>query len=267
MSSKPKFGEHHGQPFLVQAAQGFLESVPAEDTPESLYEKQELILKEELARLMNRLPQKEAEAIMLWVHGMTQAQIAERDGVTQAAISIRAKRGMEKLFEMRDRGEIGTLKVIWDGLHGLRDHINQEIALERGSDSDVSLPLGESVGTAVGESIGITVGEAIMPAASAAWIEDQISQVDAAKNADSAGVVRRKRRSNTGSGNGLNQKETAVLGAIKSAMGYLHISNIESAASLTNLEVRNSLRKLVRNDLVCKLGRGRYSASTAGQHS
>lgn len=248
MSSKAKFEPHHGQPFLVQASPGFLESVPDEETPESLYEKHERVLKDELARMFARLPSKESEAITLWLHGMTQAEIAKRDNVTQAAISIRAKRGIEKLFEMRDRGELGTLKFIWDGLHTLKDHINKEIALERAADSDVTLPLGEEVGEHLGD-----------------WVRElQVGEQEPEHDTDPApppAPEKKPRKMVRRCANGvlaLNEKEDAVLSAIKRGP-TIHIKQIESTARLTNLEVRNSLRKLVRQNFITKTGKGMYA--------
>lgn len=235
MSSKAKFREHTGQPFLVQAAPGFLESIADENTPESLYEQHEAVLRTELSRILAKLNPKESEAITLWLHGMTQSDIAKAEGVTQAAISIRAKRGLEKLEAMRERGELGTLKFIWDGLHKLKDHIDKEIALEHAGDSDVSLPLvvdlGQEVG--VGEPVGEAVGEPIF-------------KRQAKKLARKPG----KRP--------LNRKESSVLSSICESQIRLHIKQVERASGLTNLEVRNALRRLVARNLVCKLGHGEY---------
>jgi hypothetical protein len=260
MSSKSRFAAHHGSPYLVQASPGFLESVPDPETPESLYEKQEQILKEELARLLGCLPRKESDAISLWIHGMSQAQIAERDGVTQAAISIRAKRGIEKLFELRDRGQLGTLKTIWDGLRRLRDHIDHEIDMERAADSDVQLPLGEDIGEVVGERFSVTPQENDDEPTPQGCDECRLPEPEH-KLSCNRGVTRRKVKSPMprSAGATLSVKEATVLKVIKSASATVHIKDIEVGARFTNLEVRNSLRRLVRNDLVKKLGKGMYA--------
>lgn len=257
MSSKAKFEPHRGQPFLVQASPGFLESIPGDETPETLFERREQELKSELARVLGRLPQKEADAISLWIHGMTQAEIAQRDGVTQAAVSIRAKRGLEKLFDMRDSGELGSLKIIWEWLHKAREGMAREAELERATDSDVCLgnPVGDSVGEEIGETIVLPDPEPTVPAVPDA--EETVRELP--RPARRTGNIRRKRRGEPDRrGSTLNTKEQAVLSAIKTGAAD-HIKQIESVAQLTNLQVRNSLRKLVRNHLVSKLGKGKYS--------
>lgn len=294
MSSKARYEPHRGSPYLVQAAPGFLESVPDEETPESLYDKHETVLKEELGRMLARLPTTEAEAIAKWLSGMTQAQIAAQDGVTQAAISIRAKRGLEKLFEMRDRGELGTLEFIWNGLNKIRDHIDHEIALEHAADSDTSLPLGEALGEELGEKVRwvrrakcpADVGDGFddpplpPPSKKARLDADRkalpltrlVADIEYAPASTTSTIVAGPATTHVDNETGkrtklkcssiLNTKEQSVLSVIEGSEAFIHIKGIERDAKLTNLEVRNSLRKLVRTSMVSKLGKGLYRCAS-----
>lgn len=101
-------------------------------------------MREELTRVLARLPDKESEALSLWISGLTQQEIADRDGITQAAVSIRAKRGIEKLFAMRDAGSLATLKNIWDGFDIIKGELAHVAEVERAADSSVDL--GSQVG-------------------------------------------------------------------------------------------------------------------------